>query len=88
MNPARTTLTLNSSELELINTRIMPLKTHPLRGDRHAVQLDRDTMERLLDALSDLLATEGLNEDDTPNAFGLQLERLIDLIARLYYTDT
>ncbi len=88
MNPAHTTLTLNSTDLELIRTRIMPLDAYPLEGDRHVVQLDRDTTKRLLDALSDLLATEGLNEDDTPNTFGLQLEQLIDLIAHLYYTDT
>jgi DNA-binding GntR family transcriptional regulator len=48
-------------------------------GIRPLTDFERD---ELREALADVLVEQGLKEGDEPNQFGLQIERLIDLVGR------
>ena len=48
-------------------------------------KLSKNEIENILDELSDLFVKKGLNDNDSPNEFGLFIEKLIDKFSRVYY---
>lgn len=60
-----------------------PLRESLLRSaDAGSLALSRGETLAVLDLLTDWLVEEGLNADDEPNALGLRIETLIDLMSR------
>jgi len=46
---------------------------------RYVLELSEEESETITDSLSDHLMTSGLDENEEPNAVGLQVEKLIDV---------
>ncbi len=53
--------------------------------DEDIKKLKKDEIEKILDELSDLFVKKGLNDDDSPNEFGLFIEKLIGRFSKNYY---
>lgn len=70
---------------ENIKTIHDSINTTRINELKYLLELNFQDADYLLDKLSDLLIEKGLNSNDEPNAFGLEIESIIDIVNRAKY---
>ncbi|WP_088342309.1 hypothetical protein [Robiginitalea sediminis] len=81
--------TLSKKDFELILQVMEALPDGLNYIDNNDLQItleaDKETLDSLLDELSNILAEKGFDEDENVNPTGLRIERIIDSVSKEFY---
>jgi hypothetical protein len=61
-------------------------KNNSVKGNSFHIELSKETIERILDFLSNELAENGFDKENEPNSFGIMIENLTDKFSRVFYS--
>lgn len=65
----------------VIQAKLIESSKGPYVGNRYIIDLNEEELEKILDELTNVFISQGVDQAYEPNAYGLQIERLIDIFS-------